>query len=699
MSDCISDCVEKSNHKNDGHVAPIINKCIKQIAQKEGFQDYKVEVQDISTNGGNFMASLQTINIKGKTETAYKEISLFVKNKFKSVQDNNIQVDTIYERELFFYNELAKIYDELQDEANIPVDERLRMVKSYNESNFEAIILENLIKKGYTTPHRLEPISLQFAEMSVKQLAKFHALSFVLKCKKPEYYEKKIKPFTYPVEVCTEWEDYVVNACTAAANCLDDDLKVRLEKFKEKIVQVYRNYYGSPSDKSTCLCHGDFRANNILMKEEEGDIKDLIVVDYQTMRYGSPVTDFIYFVFTGSDQEFRRAHLDELKELYNETLKKFLSEFGIEVQDVYPKKQFEQEYRDYLDIGLTLFLIIAPFLLCSADDIPDLQKDSSVQDNILPLDEFYEREVFYYNELSTIYDELQDEVNIPVDERLRKAKSYNESNSEAIILENLSKKGYTTPNRLEPISLQFAEMSIKQLAKFHALSFVLKSKRPEYYEMKVKPFIYPVKVNKEWEDYVVTACATAANCLDSDLKVRLENFKENIVQVYKNFVSYPADKSTCLCHGDFRANNILMKEEEGDIKDLIVVDYQTMRYGSPVTDFIYFVFTGSDQKFRRAYLDELKELYYETLERFMGEFGVEVHDVYPKKRFEQEYRDSLVIGLTIFLIGAPFMLCSDDDVPDLQKDTVSKINLNFDNAVCKERLRGIVEDFTQWGYL
>ncbi|RVE47387.1 hypothetical protein evm_007986 [Chilo suppressalis] len=382
MSDCISDCFEISNHKNDRNVAPIINKCIKRIAQIEGFQDYKVEVQDISTNGGNYLAILQTIDIKGKTETATKEISIFVKNKFQSVQDNILPLDEFYEREVFYYNELSTIYDELQDEVNIPVDERLRKAKSYNESNSEAIILENLSKKGYTTPNRLEPISLQFAEMSIKQLAKFHALSFVLKCKRPEYYEMKVKPFIYPVKVNKEWEDYVVTACATAANCLDSDLKVRLENFKENIVQVYKNFVSYPADKSTCLCHGDFRANNILMKEEEGDIKDLIVVDYQTMRYGSPVTDFIYFVFTGSDQKFRRAYLDELKELYYETLERFMGEFGVEVHDVYPKKRFEQEYRDSLVIGLTIFLIGAPFMLCSDDDVPDLQKDTVSKINL-----------------------------------------------------------------------------------------------------------------------------------------------------------------------------------------------------------------------------------------------------------------------------------------------------------------------------
>ncbi|RVE40111.1 hypothetical protein evm_015239 [Chilo suppressalis] len=375
MSDCISDCVEISKNKNEGNVELNINKCIKRITQIEGFQDYKVEVQDVTTNGGNYMAILQTINIKGKTDTAYKEIKLFVKNKVQSLQDSIMLLDEFYKREVFYYNELSTIYDELQDEANIPINERLRRVKSYNESNLEAIILENMSEKGFTTRNRLEPISLQFAEMSVKQLAKFHALSFVFKCKKPE--SMKVKPLNYyPVKVTTEWEDYLVNACTAAANCLDSDLKVRLENFKEKIVQVYKNYVGFPADKSTCLCHGDFRANNILVKEEDGDIKDLIVVDYQTIHYGSPVTDFIYFIFTSTDQKFRGAHLDDLKELYYDTLEKFMGEFGVKVHDVYPKKRFEKEYRDYLDIGLTMFLVLAPLMLCSADDVPDLHNDS-----------------------------------------------------------------------------------------------------------------------------------------------------------------------------------------------------------------------------------------------------------------------------------------------------------------------------------
>ena len=45
------------------------------------------------------------------------------------------------------------------------------------------------------------------------------------------------------------------------------------------------------------LTHGDFWSNNIMFAyDDDGAVKDLIIIDYQLVNYGHPAYDLVYFV-------------------------------------------------------------------------------------------------------------------------------------------------------------------------------------------------------------------------------------------------------------------------------------------------------------------------------------------------------------------------------------------------------------------
>jgi hypothetical protein len=76
---------------------------------------------------------------------------------------------------------------------------------------------------------------------------------------------------------------------------------------------------------------------------------------------GSPASDFIFLVFTGTDQEFGKSHLDP-KDSYYYAFDKFLEYFGMQTEDFYPKKRFEDEHQDHLNFGLACDLIMIPVI-------------------------------------------------------------------------------------------------------------------------------------------------------------------------------------------------------------------------------------------------------------------------------------------------------------------------------------------------
>lgn len=63
------------------------------------------------------------------------------------------------------------------------------------------------------------------------------------------------------------------------------------------------------------IVHGDFRLDNMLFDIMSG-AEPIAVLDWQTVAAGNPLTDIGYFLGTGIGDELRRAHEDELLDLY-----------------------------------------------------------------------------------------------------------------------------------------------------------------------------------------------------------------------------------------------------------------------------------------------------------------------------------------------------------------------------------------------
>ncbi|CAH0673902.1 unnamed protein product [Spodoptera exigua] len=385
---------------NNQYICPnkISNKleqCISDIAKRNGFVKYDIEKKEFCTNGGSYLGLLYEIDINGHTNDGEKEINIFVKSILPGDIDlQMLSVRDVYETEMFAYKIIFKIFDELQEEANVPVEERYKTVKSYEESDAEVILMENEAKKGFSTGHRMDVISCQFAEMAIAELAKFHSLSFVLKVKRPSFFEElEVKMRTSPYNTGDKWQSIAQNMIKITLDNTDEGIKERVEKFCENIGDRITSCYENESVRRS-LCHGDYRPNNILVKKVDGEISELIPIDYQMMYYGCPVVDFLYFIICCTDKEFRKHHLLHLKNLYHEAMARFLNYFDLDVNRFYTREDFEKDYEERLNSGLVLALVFLPFVFASEDDVPDLTKDDRDMDKFsLNVDKRYKNRI------------------------------------------------------------------------------------------------------------------------------------------------------------------------------------------------------------------------------------------------------------------------------------------------------------------
>ncbi|CAH2226853.1 jg5206, partial [Pararge aegeria aegeria] len=132
--------------------------------------------------------------------------------------------------------------------------------------------------------------------------------------------------------------------------------------------------------------------------------------------------------------------------------------------------------------------------------------------------------------------------------------------------------------------------------------------------------------------------------------------------------------------------------------EVILIDFQAPFYGSPVTDLLYFIYTGTDGKFRKAHMNNLRDLYHTELTKMLEYFDFDINDVYPKKVYEKDFEDSLDFGLMVALYLSPFVFTAENYFPDFSKDTIEDISYTMDDRY-EERITEIVEEYLQWGIL
>lgn len=122
-----------------------------------------------------------------------------------------------------------------------------------------------------------------------------------------------------------------------------------------------------------------------------GKVTEVIPVDYQLAYYGCPILDVLYFIYSATDYDFRKKHLNYLKDLYYESLKAFLGYFKIPHETVFPREEFERQFTEKRDYGLMVNVFLLPFLFVSENKAPDLTKNKIANLNMELDDKFKDR--------------------------------------------------------------------------------------------------------------------------------------------------------------------------------------------------------------------------------------------------------------------------------------------------------------------
>lgn len=211
---------------------------------------------------------------------------------------------------------------------------------------------------GFENLDRHIGCDLDTTKLILKNLAQFHAVPIALKLRKPDVFNKKVKPYFAcfhppppPVDVSTEYEN-CLEVLSERESCCHLIPIVRKSLGHFTLNTDFREPFAT-------IAHRDLWINNFMVKFENGKVVKNKFVDFQMYTYDSPIRDLLFYICTSVQFNILKENLDYLLGYYHEHLVHTLENLGCPTSDFsYDKFMTEVSFYGGYEIGHILYMLV-----------------------------------------------------------------------------------------------------------------------------------------------------------------------------------------------------------------------------------------------------------------------------------------------------------------------------------------------------
>lgn len=340
--------------------------------------------------------------------------SLIVKRQILSeICRQLFHCDAIFANEITAYNNIIPPF--IQFSCNRLPFPQCIFAGTDNHSS-DIIVLEDLCSAGYSRANRWD--KLTYAECSqvmtvsiankhfsfyfelqckyLKELGNLHAISFAMKSVNPDAFHSvriQIKEISYEKTDTTRqtllYDDSLLRGIKSVktTNTLEGGgytkIITKLEKLAGNLSKIIQTLLADGEECWNVICHGDCSMNNLMLKRNNDKTVEVKLIDLQAMRYGSAITDLLYFIYSSTERTLRINHLDQLIGDYHTSLVYSLKlyvndqETRQELETRYTYQSIQKEFKNNGLYGLGIGLWLLPALTFNRGHVIDLESLSS----------------------------------------------------------------------------------------------------------------------------------------------------------------------------------------------------------------------------------------------------------------------------------------------------------------------------------
>ncbi|XP_044728469.1 uncharacterized protein LOC123292033 [Chrysoperla carnea] len=366
-------------------------KAIHEIIDEEQFQEYQIQIDNGSKNGDNYLGYIYRVYVLGTDKNRNtKELNLILKcSPRMGVLPTITPVNEIFQREILMYNEFLPLLFKIQDQWHFGngFNQTAKLYKASAVKNDEYLVMENVKLNGYQLQNRQLPLDYRHCKIFLKQLAYYHGLTLILKHDNEQLFKYYANLVTdkhiMKVSDFDMIKEQNVMMVEKALKTLDPQ-SVAYKRYKEyaeisfdRITEFSKT---DINDEISVITHGDCWINNMLFQyDKNGSPSNVLLIDWQASRWGSPVYDLAYFFYNCTDQNLRSKHFTELLDYYHECVQYIISQCSKHNPDfVFPKSKFYEHVQKYFCLGISMCIYTLNIFLTNSENIPNVREINEI---------------------------------------------------------------------------------------------------------------------------------------------------------------------------------------------------------------------------------------------------------------------------------------------------------------------------------
>jgi len=305
----------------------LTNDFLRQCLQKESGSEEIVVTNHIITpvappgnNYGSFIVRVAVEYKHSTDDSATCSRSLIVKSELtegdiKEMFDN---LSDLQQSEYDFYYKFLAKAEKLIDTGFAP--------KSFFSPMNSVTILEDLKESGFVMADRTKQLDFDHCRLYIEASATMHAASIAVHKEDPHLIEsmgreKMFRPDDPGHEMFVSMIKGGLEVFAQATEKVE-----KYKKYAQVIREVIPLLWGlivdahKPSDALNSFNQGDPWTANMMFKYDElGNVSEVKIIDFQCLRYASPINDVVFFIWPSANNHVKSHRLEELYQIYFET--------------------------------------------------------------------------------------------------------------------------------------------------------------------------------------------------------------------------------------------------------------------------------------------------------------------------------------------------------------------------------------------
>ncbi|XP_062124982.1 uncharacterized protein LOC133838049 [Drosophila sulfurigaster albostrigata] len=189
------------------------------------------------------------------------------------------------------------------------------------------VLMYDLGQEGYKNVNRLECLNFEQTKVVLKKMAQYHAAGAHYKNLYGISERLMYGMFGKNIEVALAMLEAMMvptqkRFLSNLKNFKDcQKYHDKMEAYFGKIKDLFKSIGNHDPNEFNVINHGDSWVNNLLFKIAlNGDLSEMLFVDFQNPHYGHPFGDLVYFIMTSVHIDYKLKHFDYFIKYYHDQL-------------------------------------------------------------------------------------------------------------------------------------------------------------------------------------------------------------------------------------------------------------------------------------------------------------------------------------------------------------------------------------------